>query len=197
MRNGIVEQRLRLSDFIFMMRKAQIHPAAVNVDLIAEFLMDHNDAFRMPARPAFAPRRLPFNAHIRFFPQSEVQRIFLFCVFLDPRPDLQVFQILLGKASVGRHAADAEIHVAADLIGMAGLDQFVDEMDDFIHGFRYPRSREQWFCVQTIPDFLIGFDIAGGHDAFRYVFLMRFLNDLIVDVRVVGHVFNRVTLRFK
>lgn len=77
-----------------------------------------------------------------------------------PRPDLQVFQVLFRKASIGRHAADAEIHVPADLISMTGFDQFVDEMNNFIHGFRHPGVANNGFRVQAFPDFLIGFDIA-------------------------------------
>jgi HAE1 family hydrophobic/amphiphilic exporter-1 len=52
-------QRLRLRDFIFMVRKDQIFAARVQVEALAQFLHRHHGTFEMPARTPRPNRRLP------------------------------------------------------------------------------------------------------------------------------------------
>src|SRR5882724_7311938 len=70
----------RLRDLCFVMRENIVHPAAMNIELIAEQLRRHRAALDMPARPAVAPRTTPFYRAVCFiprFPEREIADVFL------------------------------------------------------------------------------------------------------------------------
>src|SRR5260370_23383337 len=72
----LVRQRLGLSDLVLVMRKDQVRPTTVDVDLIAKRLAHHGRALDVPARPAATPRagprRLAFASPL---PQCKVARV--------------------------------------------------------------------------------------------------------------------------
>ena len=73
-----------LRDLRFMMRENVVHPAAVNVDLIAEQRGGHCATFDVPARAAATPRTFPADVAIFFiprFPKREIANV-LFVVFV-------------------------------------------------------------------------------------------------------------------
>ena len=51
--------RPRLGDLILVVREDEVHPAAVDVEGIAEVLRAHRGAFDVPARAARPPRAAP------------------------------------------------------------------------------------------------------------------------------------------
>ena len=63
---------LLLGRFIFVVGKAQIHAAAVNIDQRTQIPIDHDDAFRVPARPSFSPRAVPADSFVGYFPEGEI-----------------------------------------------------------------------------------------------------------------------------
>ena len=70
--------RFGFGNFIFVMRKGQIHAAAVNVQRVAQILQRHGGALDVPAGTPRSDRRLPeMLAGLGRFPQREVARIVL------------------------------------------------------------------------------------------------------------------------
>ena len=79
-----------------MVRELQIHPAAMDIDeRLLKYVMDHDDTFRMPARASLGPWRIPANAFLGRLPQSEIQRVLLLAVFIDPGTDHQIIDALM------------------------------------------------------------------------------------------------------
>ena len=70
--------RLGLRNFVFVMGKLQILPAAVDVEMIAQAAGRHRGALDMPARPSIPPGRRPGRfTGLGRLPQHEIQRIVL------------------------------------------------------------------------------------------------------------------------
>ena len=55
----IIARRRGLRQFILVMRKTQIQPAAVNIEPLPQIFTRHRRAFQMPAGTTAAPRRIP------------------------------------------------------------------------------------------------------------------------------------------
>ena len=70
----------RLGDFVFVVGKAEVDAAAVQIDrLTAESTVDHSRALKMPTGAAFAPRAIPKIIPVFVlarFPEGEVARGF-------------------------------------------------------------------------------------------------------------------------
>src|SRR3546814_8641698 len=74
---------------VLMVREDQVLPARVNVDRIAQMLLDHGRAFDMPARPPASPGRLPAGKVVRRrLPQHEIRRVALEWGNFHPRTRL-------------------------------------------------------------------------------------------------------------
>ncbi len=68
----------RLRDFVLMMGKDQVLPAAMDVEGLSQMFFAHRRAFEMPARAPEAPRAVPtrliFGGGL---PQHEIGRVLL------------------------------------------------------------------------------------------------------------------------
>src|SRR5918999_5341774 len=64
----------RLGELVLVVRKAEVEPAAVELELRAEMLFRHRGALDVPARPAPSPRRVPGGvlALLRRLPEGKV-----------------------------------------------------------------------------------------------------------------------------
>ena len=112
------------------MRKDQVHPAAMQIDLLAQVSNRHRRALDVPARPSGPPRTLPLRlARFRPLPQGEIHGV----LFLHPnvrrlRRD-HVLQCSTRQLPVTRHLTNAVVHVAARRIRHPLLNQPVDQID--------------------------------------------------------------------
>src|SRR5207253_3538174 len=62
-----------LRDFVFVMGKNEVQPAAVDVERLAENSHAHRRAFDVPAGATFAPRTIPSRlTGLGTFPKSEI-----------------------------------------------------------------------------------------------------------------------------
>src|SRR3546814_2684172 len=78
-----------LRALVLMVREDQVLPARVNVDRIAQMLLDHGRAFDMPARPPASPGRLPAGKVVRRrLPKHEIRRVAPARGSFHPRPRL-------------------------------------------------------------------------------------------------------------
>src|SRR4030095_2782032 len=119
-----------LGDLAFVMREDQVLAAPVQVERRAEIFHGHRRALDVPARPSRAPRTLPRGlARLRALPEGEIARIALALVDLDASAGEQLVEILPGDPTAGGQAADREVYVALDRVGVAAGDQAADEVD--------------------------------------------------------------------
>src|SRR6267378_6441578 len=96
------------------MRKLQVLPAAVNVEMRSQQFRAHRRTLDVPARTPVAPGRLPKGlALLGAFPQDEIEWIALGRVDLDPIPGTQIFERFPRELAVTRKLPHREIHVAA------------------------------------------------------------------------------------
>src|SRR5256886_16256320 len=108
-----IQDGFGLGDFVLVMRKLQILPAAVNVEMRSQQFRAHRRALDMPAGAPVAPRRLPEGLTLLgALPQDEIERIALGGVDLDPLPGTQIFGRFPRELAVTRKLPDREIHVA-------------------------------------------------------------------------------------
>src|SRR6266404_6516820 len=103
-----------LRDLRFVVRKNVVHPAAMDVDLIAQNRSRHRAALDMPAWTARAPWRIPFYVAIVFvprLPECEIADVFLvILVVFDPAGGLQFVEIEMRELSVVRKLIDPIIN---------------------------------------------------------------------------------------
>ena len=112
-----------LRDFVFVMRKDQVEPAAVNVERLAQDPAAHGRALDVPARPAFAPGAVPGGlARLGAFPQGEVGGRALAFGHLAPFA-LHAVHVAIAELAVLRILGDVEVDVAVRLVGEALVDQ--------------------------------------------------------------------------
>src|SRR5581483_1616289 len=128
-------------DLVLVMRKLQVHAAAMDVEWLAEQRGAHGRAFDMPARPSLAPWRGPFRLlGLRALPEDEVERIFLAGIDLDAFARAQLIERLAGKLAVAGKAAYREVDVARGrLIGEMVVLQAADERLHLRHVLRGAR----------------------------------------------------------
>src|SRR5882762_4349786 len=96
------------------MRKLQVLPAAVNVEMRSQQFRAHCRALGVPARAPITPGRLPKGlAFLGVLPQGEIEWIALGRVDFDPLPGTQILERLPREFAVTWKLPDREIHVAA------------------------------------------------------------------------------------
>ena len=86
---------LALCNLVFMVWEYQIHPAAVDIQRIAQILHAHGAAFHMPTRAPHAPRAGPGRlAGLLRLPKGKIQCIALNLGYVYPRAGLQFVYII-------------------------------------------------------------------------------------------------------
>src|SRR4030095_6842136 len=161
---------------------------AVKLEGRAEILHGHRGALDVPPGPALSPRAVPRRlAGLRALPEREIARIALAPLPLDAGGGQELVEILPGEPPVRGKAADGEVHVAVDRVGVPGGHQLLDEPDHL--GPSLGRLRlavggqhaERGHVVALRRDEALG-ELARGHTR-----VVGALDDAIVDVGVVLH----------
>ena len=119
-----------LGDFVLVMWKDEVEPAAVNVENVTEVAAGHSRAFDMPAGTAAAPRAFPAGLVVGGkLPQHEIAGVLLVGIHRHARARLLLVQRTLRKLPVIGHGASVEQDLATGHIGVAACDQFLDDVD--------------------------------------------------------------------
>src|SRR5918994_2365982 len=117
-REGQAECTLGLGNLIFVMRKHQVSPAAVDVERLAKILGAHRRALDVPARPARTPRAFPGRlAGLARFPESEIQRRSLALINLDASPRFQLVDSLARKLAISSKIRNRKEDIAVYAVG--------------------------------------------------------------------------------
>mmetsp|Transcript_20384 Transcript_20384/g.42857 ORF Transcript_20384/g.42857 Transcript_20384/m.42857 type:complete len:304 (+) Transcript_20384:940-1851(+) len=146
------ETRFRLSQFIVVVRKFEILPSRVNIEIFPQNIPRDDGAFDVPPRTPRSKRRIP-----RRFPglASLPQRKVVGVAFLAPGRRSRQGSLPLGHfcrggggssrpsgaelaiiVSFGLEGVEAEVDGAVALVGQALVDDFLDEGDDLGYVFR-------------------------------------------------------------
>ena len=176
-------QRLALGNLIFVVRKAQINAARVDINGLAQVPAGHGRTLDVPARAPLAPRRIPAGlTGLGRLPQREVHRVFLVLGHVDAGAGFQLFQRLVRQLAVLFKGAGAVIHVAAALIGVPLFHKAADNVDNLADVLRCTGMNSGRMNTQSPGVGEILFDIAVGNDVVRHALFIGFFDDLVVNV---------------
>ena len=130
-RESFPGQRLRLRNFIFVMRKDQVFAASVQVKGVAQLLHRHDRAFNVPSRTPASNGRLPkCLARLGRFPERKIPGIvFLVFIQINARPIFHARKIFLRELAVSRELRDGKVVGAVfAAVRKAFLLEFADEV---------------------------------------------------------------------
>ena len=184
------EARLALGDLVGVVREHQVGAAAVDVDVLAQAIVDHRRAFDVPAWAAAPPRRVPADfGVVGGFPEREIERVlFFFFVLYAPRVAQFVdFLIAQGAVVVSRAHPKVDVARGGD-VGGADVEQGLNEADylgDRLRGL----GADVGFGVAE-PAFVgeHGFGIELGDGLGRGRFARGFVDDLVVNIGDIADV---------
>jgi hypothetical protein len=178
-----------LGYFVLVVREDQVRAAAVDLEVHAQDRLRHGRALDVPARPALAPGRLPERvlALLARLPEREVLRRLLELRRVVALALLHVLERAVRELAVVRERSDAEIDVAARLVGVPALHERLDEGDDLVD-----RLAGLGLGVGAAePERLGVVDVGGRHLPgeliARHAPLAGGVVDLVVHVGDVGH----------
>ena len=193
-RKRLSRRGLALRDLVLVMRKDEVHAAAVEIDRLAEDRHRHRGAFEVPAGTAASPRRIPGGAALlvlglRRFPEREILCVLLRVVVLrHARAGLQFARVEPRELAVGGELADREIdRPVVRLVRDALVHQALDERDHFGDIVRRPRIVLRALDAKIFPVPVEDLDHGLGELANLLLLLGRALDDLVVDVGEVHH----------
>src|SRR5215211_7219988 len=175
---------LRLGDLVLVVREDEVRAAAVDLEVDAEDRLGHGRALDVPARPTLAPRGVPPGvfALLAPLPQREVLRRLLQLGGVVALALLHLLERPVGELPVAVERRDAEVDVAARLVGVPRLDERPDQLHDLAD-----RLARLWFAVrppQAKPVRVL--DVGGDHVArqvlARHAALAGRIVDLVVHV---------------
>ena len=179
---------LGLGDLVLVVRELQVLAAAVDVDGLAQVAVGHGGALNVPAGPALAPGGVPIGlTGLGGLPEGEVQGILLHVVDVDPSPCLEVLNGLVGEFSVVGKLLRAVVHIPVHRIGIALVDEGLDQVDDLGNvlrglgvdgGVPHPQAVG---VLEVLLDVLLGNGLGCG------ALLVGPVDDLVVHVGEVLH----------
>ena len=144
-----------LGNFVLMMRKNQVLSAAVNVDRGAQVLTRHGRALQVPARAPSPPGAVPpGQVGGRWFPQDEIGRILLVGGDLDAGAGYLAVAITAGQLTVLRIVVHPEKNVFLRLVGVAGIQQALNQADHLRNVLGGPRPAIRHQYPQRLDIFL-------------------------------------------
>ena len=185
----VVAGGLGLGQLVLMVGEDQVRAAAVDVESRAQVFAGHGRAFDVPAGPALAPGAVPGGfAGLGRLPQGEIQGVPLHVVHVHPGAGAQVVDVAAGELAVGGQGAHFKVNVAAGLVGVAPVDDALDEGDDVGHMLRHLGMHVGADDVQGLGILEIGGDVFFGQGQGVDAFLIGAVDDLVVHVGEVLHV---------
>ena len=166
----------------------------MNVEVLAQLFAVHRRTFNVPARTAVAPRGWPaWFTLFRHLPQHEVHRVALHINHVNAGTGLELIQILTGKRTVGWVRRHGEHHVAVvGNVRMSADDQLFGDLDDFVNMVGRARLAVRTQNIQGVEVFVHLSDHAIHQRDKAFAVFIGALDDLIVDVGDVAHVFQLV-----
>ena len=142
----IVCQRLMpaaacLSRFVFMMRKHEVSPTAVDINWRPKVAVNHGAALRMPARTSFSPWTRPAGlTRLCGLPKGKIKRVALLGIDLNALARTQLIQIATRQHAIIVIRSHREVHVSRrHCVGKSLINEGFDHLNhgiDFMRGAR-------------------------------------------------------------
>jgi len=206
-----------LCNLALVVREQQVHPAAVDIEHVAEVFAAHSRAFDMPAGIAFAPGTAPLHDMLRIglLPERKIVRIAFFVLAFQlarfvAGAGYKVFQHPAAQFAivvVFRISEHVEIDAAVYCISQACFHNCLDHFDlfnDMAGGTRFDTGRKH---THQPDHFVVREGIGLGHFHWLYlleaslllelVFTFIHIADQVSNVRNVAHVAHLVSQVFQ
>ncbi len=173
----------RLGNLVLMMGKDQIHPAAVDIEGLAEMSNGHGGTLNMPAGPSLPPRTRPGRlTGLGTLPEGEIHRMAFPLIYIHPRACLEIIQSTFGEPAVIRILCHFKVDVPIHLVCQTLPNQSFGQPHNVGHmlsrfGFDGRRPYAQFPHVIVIGLNEFGRDLVTTH-----TLLVRPLNNLVIDV---------------
>ena len=183
-REGLAGKRLRLRDFILVMRKNQVHTARVNVQRCTQVLDRHHGALDVPARPPAAHRRVPgWLAIFGGFPQREVAGVgFVVRIDVYARPRAHPAKVVVRKRAILWKTCNPVINRAVGLVREAFFREFFDRRGHLGNMLGRANHALRPLQTQRLGILQKGFFVSGGVVCQRLVVRQRVADDLVLHV---------------
>ena len=185
-----------------MVRKLQICAATVDVKGLPQQLASHGRAFDVPPGSPRPKGAGPFGFFglLRFgaLPQHKVQRVLLAIEHRHTLAGMQLVQRLARQLAVAREFAHRKIHIAiGHPVGQALGFQLTNQARHLRHIVGGPGFMLGPLDAQGIGILVQGIDHALGQRAQGLAVIHCALDDLVVNVGDVAHVFDLVATDFE
>ena len=197
-RQGLAAGTLTLGDLVFVVRKLQVRPPAMDVEGFSQRLAAHGRAFDMPAGPAFAVvitqrRAVPLGVFGLTFlgrlPQHEVQRVVLAFLHRHALTGAQLVKRLARQLAVTREFAHGIVHVAASTpISQPFFLEDADHGQHLRHIVGRTRLQRRRLDIEGANILVHGRNHLVGQRADGDAALDCPLDDLVVDIGDVAHI---------
>ena len=178
-----------LGGLVLVVGKDQVQSAAVNVDGLVQVRPHHGGALSVPTRAAVTPGAVPADTvRRRRLPEHEVRRIALVRLYLDPGAGDEILLGASRECTVGVEAGHREQHVILGDVGVAGLEQPLDQGDDFRQMFGGPGLDVRRQHAERTHILMKGSQVPRCQHADRHALLPGRLVDLVVHVGDIADV---------
>ncbi len=185
-----------LGALVLVVGEQQVLAAAVELEVVAQVLGGHHRTLDVPARAAAAPGGVPAGlVGAGRLPEGEVQGIALLLPHLHADAAAHLLHVATGEEAVLRIAADAEVDVAVHGVGVATLDESLDEGDDLRDVLGDQRVDRGRLDVQLPGVLVVQGDVPLRHLPEVHPLLAGAVDDLVVhvgEVLDVGHLVAQV-----
>ena len=190
---GLSAGGLALRDFVFVVGKGQIRPAAVDVKRLAQQFARHGRALDMPARPAGAVGAVPFSViglgGLGSFPQHKVQRVALALVHRDAFAGAQLVDGFARELAVAFKFTHSKVHIlVAGTVGVALGFQGLNQTEHLRHEGRSARLVGRALYTQSVGIAVQIIDHAVGERLDGFTIVQRPADDFVVNIGDVAHI---------
>ena len=186
---GRIVGGLGLGDLALVVGELVLQSAAVDVDGLAEVLHAHDRAFEVPAGETHPPGAGPLHdvVGLGLLPEGEIDGVLLVRRRLDAGPGDHLVDIPAGELAVRFELRDVEIDRAVHLVGVALLQQRLDQLDLLDDVAAGPRADIGTNAVELVHVLEIAARVILGQLHRVLSLLPGRLGDLVLAlVRIVG-----------
>ncbi len=198
LRERLPVARFRLRDFVFVMWKEQIEPAAVNVERLPEVLHAHRRAFDMPARTTGSPGAVPCRlARPGSLPHGEVGRVAFAVAGFDASSRQHFVDASPAQFAVIVIPLDLKVDVTIERISMAVFDERADHLEhlvDVLGGFWKPVNRVDAHGLEVF-EVIVRHLLGEGFD--RGSFFSSLVDEFVINVGDVDDPVDRIARVFE
>ena len=189
---------LALGNLIFMMWKNQILSTTMNIKRVPKIFLCHRTTFYMPPRTSFTPRRYPKWLSVFFlFPKCKIHRIFLYFWYINPSPKFQLLNFLIRQFPIILILLHLKINIPIFLISKPIINQFLNNLNNFLHILSNLRSFHTFKNIQPVNIFKKTLYIFFWNFTCRNSFFNWFVYNLIIHIRKILHIINFHPFIFK